>query len=187
MVKHRSGTQWPSDREVEWHRVQIVPCTWRRGAQVSWFRLKTKVDGLSVIWPQNHWDGFSRFDLKIGGLSFSVWASKPAAPVWWFGPQNHCYGFLVWVSKLNMLRFVGCATKPMGGWFSARHTSRSGCLLYLKASQYRVFQFDLKTGRVVATGDTRGIIVEVASSESWRRMSWCDGLCRTFLSQNYCL
>jgi hypothetical protein len=21
--------------------------------------LKTKVDGLSVVWPQNHWDGFS--------------------------------------------------------------------------------------------------------------------------------
>jgi hypothetical protein len=68
--------------------------------------LKTKVDGLSVVWPQNHWDGFLRFDLKIGGdgffdltsklmttaslLSlktkvvegFLVWASKPTATVW---------------------------------------------------------------------------------------------------------
>jgi hypothetical protein len=32
--------------------------------------LKTKVDGLSVVWPQNHWDGFS-----------SVWPSKPMVMV----------------------------------------------------------------------------------------------------------
>jgi hypothetical protein len=34
--------------------------------------LKTKVDGLSVVWLQNHWDGFLRFDLKTGGNSFLV-------------------------------------------------------------------------------------------------------------------
>jgi hypothetical protein len=64
------------------------------------------VDGLSMVFPQNHWDGFlwfdfktsgngflqfdlktgdngfSRFDLKIGGGSgFSILASKPAATV----------------------------------------------------------------------------------------------------------
>jgi hypothetical protein len=32
--------------------------------------LKTKVDGLSVVWPQNHWDGFLWFDLKTSGDSF---------------------------------------------------------------------------------------------------------------------
>jgi hypothetical protein len=43
---------------------------------------KTKVDGLSVVWPQNHWDdlsvvwsqnhwnGFLRFGLKIGDDDF---------------------------------------------------------------------------------------------------------------------
>jgi hypothetical protein len=53
-----------------------------------------KVDGLSVVWPQNHWDGFlrfglktsgdsfSRFGLKTDGLGFSVWASKLAVTVW---------------------------------------------------------------------------------------------------------
>jgi hypothetical protein len=50
--------------------VRSVPCTWRRGARVSWLSLKTKVDGLSMIWPQNNWDEFLRFDLKIGGESF---------------------------------------------------------------------------------------------------------------------
>jgi hypothetical protein len=50
--------------------------------------LKTKVNGLLVVWPQNHWDGFLRsglktggdgflwFDLKIGGDSFSWFSLK---------------------------------------------------------------------------------------------------------------
>jgi hypothetical protein len=29
---HRSGTQWPGDREVGWLYVRSAPCTWRRGA-----------------------------------------------------------------------------------------------------------------------------------------------------------
>jgi hypothetical protein len=45
--------------------------------------LKTKVDGLSVVWPQNHWDGFLWFGLKTGGDGFSGLASKPLATVSW--------------------------------------------------------------------------------------------------------
>jgi hypothetical protein len=50
---HRSGTRWSDDREVGWRRVRSAPCTWRQGARVSWLSLKTKVNGLSVGWPQN--------------------------------------------------------------------------------------------------------------------------------------
>jgi hypothetical protein len=50
--------------------VRSAPCTWRRGARVSCLSLKTKVDGLSVVWPQNHWDGFLQFGLKTGGNGF---------------------------------------------------------------------------------------------------------------------
>jgi hypothetical protein len=56
---HRSGTRWPGDREVWWRCVRSAPCTWRRGARVSWLSLKTKVGNLSVVRPQNHWDGLS--------------------------------------------------------------------------------------------------------------------------------
>jgi hypothetical protein len=49
-----------------------APCPWIRGARVSWLSLKTKVDSLSVVWPQNHWDGFLRFGLKTGGDGFLV-------------------------------------------------------------------------------------------------------------------
>jgi hypothetical protein len=35
VVKYRSGTQCPDDREVGWRYVRSIPCTWRWGAQVS--------------------------------------------------------------------------------------------------------------------------------------------------------
>jgi hypothetical protein len=50
---HRLSTRWPDDREVRWCRVRSAPGTWRLGAWVSWLILKTKVNGLSVVWPQN--------------------------------------------------------------------------------------------------------------------------------------
>jgi hypothetical protein len=89
---HRSSTRWPGDREVRWRRARSAPGTWRLEARVSWLSLKTKV---------------------VEG--FSVWASKPAALVWWFGSQNHRDGFLVWASKPSGFRFVSCATKPTEG------------------------------------------------------------------------
>jgi hypothetical protein len=45
-LSHRSGTRWPSDQEVGWRRVWSAPCTWKRGAQISWLSLKTIVDSL---------------------------------------------------------------------------------------------------------------------------------------------
>jgi hypothetical protein len=53
---HRSGTRWLGDERSS-GIVWSTPCTWRREARVSWLSLKTKVDGLSVVLPQNHWDG----------------------------------------------------------------------------------------------------------------------------------
>jgi hypothetical protein len=50
-----------------------------------------------------------------GGGGFSVWASKLAALVYWFGHQNHRDGFLVWALKPSELQFVNCATKPTEG------------------------------------------------------------------------
>jgi hypothetical protein len=80
---HRSGTRWSGGKEVGCHRVRSAPGTWRLGARVSWLSLKIKVNGLSVLWPQNHWDGFS-----------SVWASKPIATVCeWFGLKTCCNDF----------------------------------------------------------------------------------------------
>jgi hypothetical protein len=57
-------------------------------ARVSLLTLKTKVDGLSVVWPQNHWDGCLWFGLKTGGDGFS-----------WFVLKTGGSGFPVWASK----------------------------------------------------------------------------------------
>jgi hypothetical protein len=45
--------------------------------------LKTKVNSLSVVWPQNHWDAFLRFCLETGGDGFSSLASKLVVTVSW--------------------------------------------------------------------------------------------------------
>jgi hypothetical protein len=59
--------------------VWSAPCKRRRGARVSWLSLKTKVDGLSVMWRQNHWGGLS--ELKTTRTIFSNLASKPEPTV----------------------------------------------------------------------------------------------------------
>jgi hypothetical protein len=56
--------------------VRSTPCMRRRGAQVSWLSLKTKVDSLLVFWHQNHWDGFLQFGLKTGGDGFLRFSLK---------------------------------------------------------------------------------------------------------------
>jgi hypothetical protein len=56
--------------------VRSAPDTGRLGARVSWLSLKTKVDGLLVVWPQNHSDGFLQFGLKTGGDGFSRFGLK---------------------------------------------------------------------------------------------------------------
>jgi hypothetical protein len=89
---HRSGTQWSSNREVRWWCVRSAPCMWRWRAWVSWLSLKTKVDDLSMVWHQNHWDGFLWFDLKIGDDSFSGLTSKPVATVFWLSLKTKVVG-----------------------------------------------------------------------------------------------
>jgi hypothetical protein len=92
---HRLGTWWPDDREVRWCRVRYAPCTWRWGAQVSWLSLKTNVDCLLVVWPQNYRDGFLWFGLKTGGDSFLWFASKPVSMVSPGLASKPAVGFLV--------------------------------------------------------------------------------------------
>jgi hypothetical protein len=114
---HRSGTKCPDGREVGWRRIRSATCTWRRGAHVSWLSLKTKVYDLSVVWPQNHCDDFSRFGFKTDGDDFLWFGLKMMVSVSWLSGgggfpnlalktgnyslviwyQNHHDDFLVWV------------------------------------------------------------------------------------------
>jgi hypothetical protein len=81
--------------------VRSTPCTWRRGAQLSWLSLKTKVDGLLVVLPQNHSDGFSL-----------VWASKMMTTVCeWFDLKTTQTVFTGLTSKLVVTVSGGLASK----------------------------------------------------------------------------
>jgi hypothetical protein len=95
---HMSDTQWPGNREVVWRHVRSTPDTWRLEAWVSWLSLKTKVDGLWVIWPQNHSDSFRRFALKTGGDDFLRFGLKTCCDGFrWFGLKTSARWFLpVW-------------------------------------------------------------------------------------------
>jgi hypothetical protein len=62
--------------------------------------LKTKVEGLSVVWPQNHWHDFLYFGLKTGGNGFFGLALKPVLTVSWLSLKTKVLeGFLVWASN----------------------------------------------------------------------------------------
>jgi hypothetical protein len=67
--------------------------------------LKTKVDGLSVVWPQNHWDGFLRFGLKTSGDGFL-----------WFGLKTGGDGFSC-LASIPVVSFLVESQNQGGGGF----------------------------------------------------------------------
>jgi hypothetical protein len=93
-------------------------CTMHKKMRSTIFLVQPQNQGrrFLLVWYQNRWLRLLWFDLKTTGSSFLVWASKLAAVVWWFDPQNPRDGFLVWSSNPSGRWFIGCPTKPMGGW-----------------------------------------------------------------------
>jgi hypothetical protein len=83
---------------------------WRREVQISWLSLKTKVDGLSVVWPQNHWDDFLRFGLKTGGGGFLRFILKTSCGFFALDIKTGSYGLVIWASK-SPRRFIGLCLK----------------------------------------------------------------------------
>jgi hypothetical protein len=54
-----------------------------------------------VVWPQNHWDGFSQFGLKTGGNGFSRFGLKTGGGGFPdLGLKTGSYGLVIWDSKL---------------------------------------------------------------------------------------
>jgi hypothetical protein len=79
--------------------------------RVSWLSLKTKVDDLSVVWHQNHWYGFLRFDLKIGGDGFSQFGLKTGGFEFLsLGLKTSSSNLVIWASK-SPRRFLGLGLK----------------------------------------------------------------------------
>jgi hypothetical protein len=148
---HRSNTRWPDDREVGWRRVWSAPYTWRRGAHVSWLSLKTKVDDLSVVWPQNHWDGFLQFDLKIGGDGFLRFSLKTGGDSFLlFDLKIGGDGFSGLTSKSVVTVFLIEPQNQGGGGFPGLclKIDSYGLVIWASKSQRRFLDLCLKTRQV---------------------------------------
>jgi hypothetical protein len=93
------------------------------------------------------------------------------------GPKNDSYGLVIWVSK-SPRQFLGLCFKTMHATFYRMHHKIDGSvtawdtcrdlttLLYVEASQTRVFQSGLKTSEAATTGGARDTITKVASKSS---------------------
>jgi hypothetical protein len=126
--------------------MRSAPYTRRCGEHISWFSLKTKVDG------------FSQFDLKTGGYGSYGLASKPLARVSRFGPQNWQLRFgdlahkimvtISWFEPQNQVGY-GLLVAPQNRHKDeddVGHVSRSSGLLRLEASRASVSQSSLRIG-----------------------------------------
>jgi hypothetical protein len=131
--------------------VQSIPCTKRRGARISWLSLKTKVDGLSVVWPQNHCDWFPALGLKTECYGLVIWASK--SPRWFLG-----FGIKTKRDTISRLHHKIDERMRTG------HASKYIGLLRVEASRARVSQSSLKTGGAAAR------MVQVTLSRRLRRV-----------------
>jgi hypothetical protein len=118
---HRLGTRWSSDQEVGWHCVRSTPCTWRREAQISWLSFKTKVYVLSVVWPQNHCDGFLQFSLKTCDDDFLR-----------FWPQNRWLGFFGLGLKTGSSGLMICASKSPWQFFGLSLKIKQASIYWLR-------------------------------------------------------
>jgi hypothetical protein len=79
--------------------------------------LKTKVDDLSVVCPQNYWNGFLRFGLKTCGDGISGLASKLVATVFSAWSQNWWRRFLlIWPQNWWWISWFSLKTKVVLGF-----------------------------------------------------------------------
>jgi hypothetical protein len=103
--------------------------------------LKNKVDGLLVVWPQNHWDDFS-----------SVWASKPMVTVCeWFDLKTTQIVFTGLASKLVVTVSGSLASKPAATVSSGLATKPAAMVSGGLASKPAVTVFSGLASKPVAT------------------------------------
>jgi hypothetical protein len=87
MVKHRSGTRWPDNREIgdvvcSLHHVQgdeesgFLGLASKPRSMVSSDLTSKLMATVLVVWPQNHSLGFSGLGLKTDSCGLVIWPTK---------------------------------------------------------------------------------------------------------------
>jgi hypothetical protein len=143
--------------------------------------LKTKVDGLSVVWPQNHWDGFHQFGKKNRWRRFLRFGLNTDGESFLVELQNQGGGGFPSLDLKISGYGLSVASQNRREGIDAGHTSRYSGLFRVEASLTRVFKSGLKTGGGAMAGGACATIAEVASESSQRWTSRCDGLRQTLL------
>jgi hypothetical protein len=127
--------------------------------------LKTKVDDLWLVWPQNHSDDFCQFGLKTGGDGLwvvwpqnhsdgfsSVWDSKPMTVVCeWFGLKTTRTIFVGLASKPVVMVSSGFASKPAATVSSGLASKSAATVFSGLASRWVVMVFFGLASKPVAT------------------------------------
>jgi hypothetical protein len=85
--------------------------------------LKTKVDGLSVVWHQNHWDGFLLFGLKTGGDNFSRFGLKISGGFLCLASKSRWWRVFRFEYQNRQLQFgdLGIKITTAVSWFGAQN------------------------------------------------------------------
>jgi hypothetical protein len=109
--------------------------------------LKTKVDGLWVVWPQNHSDGFRWFGIKTSGDGFRRFALKTGGDGFHqFGLKIGGDGFLGLTSKLVVNFLVELQNQGDGGFSGLDlKIGSSGLMIWASKSPRQFLTLDLKT------------------------------------------
>jgi hypothetical protein len=103
--------------------------------------IKTDDDGLSMFWPQNHWDDLS-----------SIWASKPMVTFCeWFGLKTTQTVFTSSASKLVVMVSGGLASKPVATVFTGLALKPVAKVFSSLASKLVAMVFSSLASKLVAT------------------------------------
>jgi hypothetical protein len=143
--------------------------------------LKTKVDGLSVVWPQNHWDGLSvvwhqnhwdgflRFDLKTDGGGFLRFSLKSVAMIFSGLVSKLVVGFLIEPQNQGGGGFfsLGLKTDSYGLVIWVSKSPRLFLCLGLKIKQVTVCRLRHKTDGSVMAWDTHR---DLAACFTWKQV-----------------
>jgi hypothetical protein len=166
MIKHKSGTRWPDNREVGSRCVRSTPYIRRRGRWLVSGLASKPLGQFLLVWPQNRWVRVFQFVPENPQIRFGDLRVKITLTISCFGLQNQAdYSLSV---VLQYRREVE---------HGAGHALRSSGLLHLKASRARVSQSDLKTGGgmvrmvQVVSSHEHCIELKLKTDESMRRVA----------------
>jgi hypothetical protein len=172
MIKHKSGTRWPDNREVGSRCVRSTPYIRRRGRWLVSGLASKPLGQFLLVWPQNRWVRVFQFVPENPQIRFGDLRVEITLTISCFGLQNQADYSLSVVLQYRREVEHGAGT----------HWDLADCFTWKQVG----LGFPSLTLRLVEAwcGWCRWYHrMNIALSWSWRQTSRCDGLHQTFLFQ----